>query len=131
MFGPARGADARIENRIGFIWNIAADEACDHGGVDIAAPGHRGRVAEVIGDVAHGGGDGFHRLPADQDALGRKIHIAMLLPDATPATVQAYPWMVPNFATPDGKMILSFQCFVMKTKTRKIINVTSAARSGL
>jgi glyoxylase-like metal-dependent hydrolase (beta-lactamase superfamily II) len=47
--------------------------------------------------------------------------IAMLLPDATPATVQAYPWMVPNFATPDGRMILSFQCFVMRTKTRQIM----------
>jgi glyoxylase-like metal-dependent hydrolase (beta-lactamase superfamily II) len=47
--------------------------------------------------------------------------ITMLLPDATPATVQAYPWLVPHFATPQGRMILSFQCFVMRTKTRQIM----------
>ena len=47
--------------------------------------------------------------------------ITMLLPDATPATVHAYPWLAPHFATPEGKMIISFQCFVMKTKTRKIM----------
>ncbi len=47
--------------------------------------------------------------------------ITMLLPEATPATVQSYPWLVPHFATPEGKMILSFQCFVMRTKTRQIM----------
>ncbi|HTR01250.1 MAG TPA: hypothetical protein VMH83_14720, partial [Candidatus Acidoferrum sp.] len=47
--------------------------------------------------------------------------ITMLLPEATPATVQAYPWLIPNYATKDGKMLISFQCFVMKTKTRKIM----------
>lgn len=47
--------------------------------------------------------------------------ITMLLPDATPATVQAYPWLVPHFATPEGKMILSFQCFVMRTRDRQIM----------
>src|SRR5690606_13758753 len=47
--------------------------------------------------------------------------ISMLLPDATPATVQAYPWLVPHYATPEGKMIISFQCFVMRTKTRQIM----------
>ena len=47
--------------------------------------------------------------------------ITMLLPDATPATVQAYPWLLPHYATPDGKMIISFQCFVMRTPTRRIM----------
>lgn len=47
--------------------------------------------------------------------------VTMLLPDATPETVKAYPWLQPHFATPDGKMILSFQCFVMKAGDRKIM----------
>jgi glyoxylase-like metal-dependent hydrolase (beta-lactamase superfamily II) len=47
--------------------------------------------------------------------------ITMLLPDATPATLQAYPWLQPHWATPEGKMIISFQCFVMRTKDRAIM----------
>jgi glyoxylase-like metal-dependent hydrolase (beta-lactamase superfamily II) len=47
--------------------------------------------------------------------------ITMLLPDATPATVLAYPWLQPNFATPEGKMIISFQCFVMRTAEHRIM----------
>jgi glyoxylase-like metal-dependent hydrolase (beta-lactamase superfamily II) len=47
--------------------------------------------------------------------------ITMLLPNATPATVLAYPWLQPHFATPEGKMIISFQCFVMRTPTRQIM----------
>ena len=47
--------------------------------------------------------------------------ITMLIADATPATVQAHPWLVPHFATPEGRMILSFQCFVMRTPTRQIM----------
>jgi glyoxylase-like metal-dependent hydrolase (beta-lactamase superfamily II) len=47
--------------------------------------------------------------------------ITMLLADATPETVKSYPWLQPNFATPDGKMILSFQCFVMKVGDRQIM----------
>jgi Ca-activated chloride channel family protein len=39
----------------------------------------------------------------------------MLLPDATPETVLAYPWLQPHFATADGRMIINFQCFVMRT----------------
>lgn len=47
--------------------------------------------------------------------------ITMLLPDATPELVQSYPWLQPHWATPDGKMIISFQCFVMRTKDRAIM----------
>ena len=47
--------------------------------------------------------------------------ITMLLPDATPETVLAYPWLQPHFATPEGKMIISFQCFVMRTPERQIM----------
>ena len=35
--------------------------------------------------------------------------ITMLLPDATPQTVLAYPWLQPHYATAQGKMIISFQ----------------------
>src|SRR2546430_7708539 len=48
--------------------------------------------------------------------------IAMLLPDATPRTVLAYPWLQPHYATPQGKMIISFQCFVMRTREHRIID---------
>ena len=47
--------------------------------------------------------------------------ITMLLPEATPATVLSYPWLVPHYATPTGKMLISFQCFVMRTPTRQIM----------
>ena len=47
--------------------------------------------------------------------------ITMLLPDAGPETVQAYPWLVPQFATAEGRMLLSFQCFVMRVRGRQIM----------
>ena len=42
--------------------------------------------------------------------------ITMLLPDATPAFVQQYKWLQPHCATADGKMILSFQAFVLRSR---------------
>ncbi len=42
--------------------------------------------------------------------------ITMLLPDATPAFVQQFKWLQPHFATADGKMILSFQAFVLRSR---------------
>ncbi len=42
--------------------------------------------------------------------------ITMLLPDATPAFVQQYKWLQPHFATADGKMVLSFQAFVLRSR---------------
>jgi glyoxylase-like metal-dependent hydrolase (beta-lactamase superfamily II) len=47
--------------------------------------------------------------------------ITMLLPDATPAFVQGFPWLQPHFATPDGRMIISFQCFVLRSKGRSVM----------
>jgi glyoxylase-like metal-dependent hydrolase (beta-lactamase superfamily II) len=47
--------------------------------------------------------------------------ITMLLPDATPETVLAYPWLQPDFATAAGKMIINFQCFVMRTGEHNIM----------
>jgi glyoxylase-like metal-dependent hydrolase (beta-lactamase superfamily II) len=49
---------------------------------------------------------------------GWEDDITMLLPDADPAFVQSIPWLRPHFATPDGKMIISFQCFVLRSQGR-------------
>jgi glyoxylase-like metal-dependent hydrolase (beta-lactamase superfamily II) len=32
--------------------------------------------------------------------------------------VQQFGWLLPHFATPDGRMIISFQCFVLRSKGR-------------
>jgi len=47
--------------------------------------------------------------------------ITMLWPDATPDDVLKYPWLQPHWATPEGKFILSFQCFVMRTPDHQIM----------
>jgi glyoxylase-like metal-dependent hydrolase (beta-lactamase superfamily II) len=47
--------------------------------------------------------------------------ITMLLPDATPAYVQQFKWLQPHFATPEGRMIISFQCFVLRSKGRSVM----------
>lgn len=47
--------------------------------------------------------------------------ITMLLPDATPEYVQQFKWLVPHFATPQGKMIISFQCFVLRSQGRNVM----------
>ncbi len=52
---------------------------------------------------------------------GWEDDITMLLPNATPETVLSYPWLQPHWATSEGKMIISFQCFVMRTKERQIM----------
>ena len=44
--------------------------------------------------------------------------ISMLLPEATPGYLQQFGWLVPHFATPEGKMIISFQCFVLRSRGR-------------
>jgi len=52
---------------------------------------------------------------------GWEDDISMLWPDAGPEDVQKYPWLKPHWATEDGKMIISFQCFVMRTPDRQIM----------
>jgi glyoxylase-like metal-dependent hydrolase (beta-lactamase superfamily II) len=47
--------------------------------------------------------------------------IAMLLPGGTAAMVQQHPWLLPHFATPDGRMLISFQAFVMRSGSRRIM----------
>ena len=52
------------------------------------------------------------------EVYGFEDDISMLLPDATPQTVQQIPWLTPHFATPEGRMIISFQCFVLRSQGR-------------
>ena len=47
--------------------------------------------------------------------------INVLLPNATPELVLKYPWLQPNYATPEGRMIINFQGFVVKAGGRNII----------
>ena len=47
--------------------------------------------------------------------------IAMLLPDGKAEFVQKFPWLVPHFATPAGKMLISFQCFVLKSRDKRVM----------
>lgn len=47
--------------------------------------------------------------------------ITMLLPEATPAFVQQFGWLRPHFATEDGRMIISFQCFVLRSQGRNVM----------
>jgi glyoxylase-like metal-dependent hydrolase (beta-lactamase superfamily II) len=52
------------------------------------------------------------------EVYGFEDDISMLLPDATPQYVQQFDWLLPHFATPDGRMIISFQCFVLRSRGR-------------
>jgi glyoxylase-like metal-dependent hydrolase (beta-lactamase superfamily II) len=47
--------------------------------------------------------------------------IAMLFQGGTPQLLLQYPWLQPHFATPSGRMILSFQAFVIRTGDRRIM----------
>src|SRR5580692_3700259 len=52
------------------------------------------------------------------EVYGFEDDISMLLPGATPRYVQQFGWLLPHFATPDGRMIISFQCFVLRSRGR-------------
>jgi glyoxylase-like metal-dependent hydrolase (beta-lactamase superfamily II) len=47
--------------------------------------------------------------------------MTMLLPQGTPEFVQSFPWLVPHFATPAGKMLISFQCFVLRSRDKRVM----------
>jgi glyoxylase-like metal-dependent hydrolase (beta-lactamase superfamily II) len=47
--------------------------------------------------------------------------INVLLPNATPELVLKYPWLQPHYATPEGRMIINFQGFVVKAGGRHIV----------
>jgi glyoxylase-like metal-dependent hydrolase (beta-lactamase superfamily II) len=47
--------------------------------------------------------------------------ISMLLKGATPEEVQQHKWLVPHFATPGGKMLISFQAFVLRSRGKNVM----------
>jgi glyoxylase-like metal-dependent hydrolase (beta-lactamase superfamily II) len=55
------------------------------------------------------------------EVSGWEDDIGMLWTDAGPKDVLKHPWLQPHWATPEGKMIISFQCFVMRTANRQIM----------
>lgn len=44
-----------------------------------------------------------------------------ILPQANPSAVLEMPWLVPHFATPDGKLIMSIHALVIETKDRLML----------
>ena len=47
--------------------------------------------------------------------------IWMALEDAKPVVAQAQPWLLPDHVTPEGRMFINFQAFVVKAGTRRIM----------
>ena len=47
--------------------------------------------------------------------------LAVLLEGGTPELMKQYDWLRPHFATEDGDMLISFQCFVVKTPKEVIM----------
>jgi glyoxylase-like metal-dependent hydrolase (beta-lactamase superfamily II) len=47
--------------------------------------------------------------------------IWMLLDGGKPELVLAQPWLLPNHATPEGRMFINFQAFVIKAGARRIM----------
>ena len=48
-------------------------------------------------------------------------NISMLFQGGEPQLLLQYPWLQPHFATPEGKMVLSFQAFVVKAGDRRMM----------
>jgi glyoxylase-like metal-dependent hydrolase (beta-lactamase superfamily II) len=47
--------------------------------------------------------------------------MTMLLPEGTPEFVQQYRWLQPHFATANGRMLISFQCFVLRSRDKRVM----------
>ena len=47
--------------------------------------------------------------------------VAVLLQGGTPELMKSHAWLQPHFATPDGRMILSFQCFALKVGDHRMM----------
>ncbi|HUN24735.1 MAG TPA: MBL fold metallo-hydrolase [Steroidobacteraceae bacterium] len=45
----------------------------------------------------------------------------MLLKEGTTEFVQSFPWLVPHFATRAGRMLISFQCFALRSRGRNVM----------
>jgi glyoxylase-like metal-dependent hydrolase (beta-lactamase superfamily II) len=55
------------------------------------------------------------------ELYGFEDHLWMLLKDAKPEFMQQYEWLRPHFATPDGRMIMNFQCFVLRSRGKSVM----------
>ena len=47
--------------------------------------------------------------------------LSVLLSEGSPELMKRYSWLFPEYATPEGDMRISFQCFVLKTPTQRIM----------
>ena len=50
------------------------------------------------------------------EVYGFADNISMLLKDETAEYVKQFEWLQPHFATPEGLMVLSFQCFALRSR---------------
>lgn len=57
--------------------------------------------------------------------FSQQIDCSFLLPDATAEIVKNYEWLRPDFATDDGRLIISFQAFVVTSGKQHIVVDTS------
>jgi glyoxylase-like metal-dependent hydrolase (beta-lactamase superfamily II) len=48
-------------------------------------------------------------------------HIWMLYKDETAEFMKKHPWLLPHFATPEGLMKISFQCFVLRSQGKSVM----------
>ena len=55
------------------------------------------------------------------EIYGFADNISMLLKDETAEFVKQFAWLRPHFATPEGLMILSFQCFVLRSQGKNVM----------
>ena len=44
-----------------------------------------------------------------------------ILPQATPQEIQAMPWLIPQFASPEGQLTMSVHSWVVETPSRRIL----------
>ena len=52
---------------------------------------------------------------------GLEDDIAVLLAGATPQLLQQFRWLRPHFATADGRMIINFQAFVLRSRGKTVM----------
>jgi glyoxylase-like metal-dependent hydrolase (beta-lactamase superfamily II) len=55
------------------------------------------------------------------ELYGFQDNISMLLKDETAEFVRQFEWLRPHFATPEGLMIISFQCFVLRSRGMSVM----------
>jgi glyoxylase-like metal-dependent hydrolase (beta-lactamase superfamily II) len=55
------------------------------------------------------------------ELFGEEIDASFMFPDCTPDMVLGQPWLQPVHATPEGRIVLSFQAFVIRAGDRQIM----------